>query len=392
MGSLYRPGSLALCGRFDEAMRHLDESVAEVGPESPHVAELLVTQAVLNLYALELDACRARSLQVLELNERVPLSDFWLGYADHFAGMVAYERNLLDEAEARFRRVKGRRYLVASRLYQDALLGLALVALARNDAEALEAYCVDAGAYATEVGDPTSLRILRSFELRLAILRSFPPSEGVGPPPAVDHQSFWLEVPTVTWAMHLIAHPAPRVRASALAFVDDALARMQRYHNHRLATVLSVLRALALDVQDQHEAALDKLSETVRYAAGRGLVRSFVDCGPRVKELLDELAKRSDQDEYLDFLRAAFGSVATRNGPGGSRALGPTEILTYRELETLELLAWRMTNKEIAARLLVSPAAVKKRLESIYAKLDAGDRRKAVTKAIAVGIIDPPAR
>ena len=51
-----------------------------------------------------------------------------------------------------------------------------------------------------------------------------------------------------------------------------------------------------------------------------------------------------------------------------------------------------MTNKEIASRLSVSPAAVKKRLESIYVKLDAGDRRTAVAKAISKGIIHPPAR
>jgi ATP/maltotriose-dependent transcriptional regulator MalT len=130
----------------------------------------------------------------------------------------------------------------------------------------------------------------------------------------------------------------------------------------------------------------------VRYAAGRGLVRTFIDCGPRVQELLDELAKRSNQDEYLRALRAAFGSVATWNGPGGSRALGPTEILTFREFETLELLAWRMTNKEIAARLSVSSAAVKKRLETIYAKLGVNDRRAAVAEAAARGLIDPPAR
>jgi hypothetical protein len=40
----------------------------------------------------------------------------------------------------------------------------------------------------------------------------------------------------------------------------------------------------------------------------------------------------------------------------------------------------------------VSTAAVKKRLESIYAKLDAGDRRRAMAKAIAKNIIRPPAR
>jgi DNA-binding NarL/FixJ family response regulator len=40
-----------------------------------------------------------------------------------------------------------------------------------------------------------------------------------------------------------------------------------------------------------------------------------------------------------------------------------------------------MTNEEIATRLSVLPAAVKKRLESILGKLDAHDRRAAVAEA-----------
>jgi LuxR family maltose regulon positive regulatory protein len=390
--SLYRSGSLALCGRFDEAMRHLNEAVAEVGPNSPHVAELFVTQAILNLYALELDACRALSLQMLEFNERVPLPGFWRGYAHHLQGMVAYERNRLDEAEACFRRVEDLRYIVPSRLFQDALLGRALVALANEDDATAESCCRAARAFAIEVGDPTSLRIIGSFELRLACLRGRPRAVNAGPPPADDHQSFWLEIPTVTWAMHLVMHPASRIRASALPFIDEALARMDRHHNRRPAMTLSVLRALALDARGEHEAALDDLAATVRRAQSAGLVRSFLDCGPRVKELLDELSPRAGRGGYVESLRAAFAGAATPRVPMDPRRVGPSELLSARELETLRLLAWRMTNKEIAARLSVSPAAIKKRLESIYGKLDAHNRREAVAKAVSSGLIVPPAR
>ena len=390
LGTLYTAFSLALNGACPKALRLLDDAVAAAGPESPNVAELNICQAGLNLYANELESCRDRCRLVLKLNERIPMPGYWEGYAHYLPGVVAYERNLLDEAEACFRRLEERRYIVSSRLYQDALLGRALVAWARGDEKAVDDFCAAARAYANEVGDPTSLRIMRSFELRIAVLKGLPYPEGIGPPPANDHQSVWLEVPSVTWAMRLIADPAPRVRASALAFVDDALERMQRYHHQRLAIVLSVLRALALDAQDQHEAALDCLRETVRHAAARGLVRSFVDCGPRVKVLLDELSRRSDGDAYLESLRAAFDGAATCQGATGADASELTALLSHRERETLELLAWRMTNKEIAARLSVSPAAVKKRLESIYSKLDAHNRHDAVTAAVHEGIIPPP--
>jgi LuxR family maltose regulon positive regulatory protein len=189
--------------------------------------------------------------------------------------------------------------------------------------------------------------------------------------------------------MRLIAHPAPRVRDEALPFIDDALARMERFHNRRLVVTLSVLRALALDVRGRRQAALDSLEKMVRCTANQGLVRTFVDCGPRMKELLDELARGPIHDERLDSLRAAFPSGDLLRDPKRPAATRSGEMLTYRELETLELLAWRMTNKEIASRLAVSSAAVKKRLESIYAKLDVHDRRRAVAEAAARGLIDP---
>jgi hypothetical protein len=58
-----------------------------------------------------------------------------LGHAPYLLGLVAYERNLLDEAEAHFRRVEDLRYLVISGIFRDALIGRALVALARDDQE-----------------------------------------------------------------------------------------------------------------------------------------------------------------------------------------------------------------------------------------------------------------
>ena len=383
--SVYRPGALALCGQLDEAMRCLEQALAEAGPGSPHAAELLVVAAVLRLYALDLDTCRTIALQVLELNESVPVSAFWQGYAHHLIGMVAYEQNRLDEAEASFQAVEDLRYVVATRLYQDALLGSALVAMARNDTETAESYCCTARNYAVEIGDSQSLYIGRAFELRSGILPGNI-SPGLDKPPCGDdHQSFWLDSPTLNWAKHLSEHPDSKERTKALAYIDDAIARMKKYHNERQVFALTVLRCVVLDEQGEHETALEALAGLVRKGAERGMLRSFVDCGPRLKQLLDALSKRMPDDEYIESLRAAFGNTGTAH----RTATDPAQPLTHRELETLKLLAWRMTNKEIAARLSVSPAAIKKRLENIYNKLDAHDRRTAVRKAVEQGLVSP---
>ncbi len=62
-----------------------------------------------------------------------------------------------------------------------------------------------------------------------------------------------------------------------------------------------------------------------------------------------------------------------------------TEPLTSRESEVLELLAQRLSNQEIAAKLVVSVATVKRHTANIYQKLHVNSRRQAVAKAQAIG-------
>jgi LuxR family maltose regulon positive regulatory protein len=63
------------------------------------------------------------------------------------------------------------------------------------------------------------------------------------------------------------------------------------------------------------------------------------------------------------------------------------EPLTEREFEVLKLLAVRLSNKEIAQMLVISPRTVKKHTTHIYRKLYVHKRREAVVKAIQIGLL-----
>jgi len=90
--------------------------------------------------------------------------------------------------------------------------------------------------------------------------------------------------------------------------------------------------------------------------------------------------------EFLDSIdRVADGGMAVdpevvRQLLGRRRDDGPLSALTEREREVLALMAEGLTNGSIAARLVVSEAAVRKHVGNIFAKLDleqGTDRRVA---------------
>lgn len=68
----------------------------------------------------------------------------------------------------------------------------------------------------------------------------------------------------------------------------------------------------------------------------------------------------------------------------------PAEALTARETEVLRLVADGLSNGQIGQQLRIAEATVKTHLLRVYAKLDVDDRTRAVTVAIARGLIPVP--
>jgi LuxR family maltose regulon positive regulatory protein len=91
-----------------------------------------------------------------------------------------------------------------------------------------------------------------------------------------------------------------------------------------------------------------------------------------------------NQTAYLDQLLAAFPETPIPLPVDQSSLADP---LTGRELEILDLLAQRLSNKEIAAQLVISPRTVKRHTLNIYNKLEVNSRLQAVKKASDLGIL-----
>jgi HD-GYP domain-containing protein (c-di-GMP phosphodiesterase class II) len=92
----------------------------------------------------------------------------------------------------------------------------------------------------------------------------------------------------------------------------------------------------------------------------------------------DVKAGRFDADAVEAVLGAAGHRVARRReGPAG---------LTPREVEVLRLAARGLSNREVAARLVISPKTVANHIEHIYTKIDASTRAAASLFAMQHGL------
>lgn len=103
------------------------------------------------------------------------------------------------------------------------------------------------------------------------------------------------------------------------------------------------------------------------------------------------LVKTDPPERIVAGLRAAAAGLRPFSTalppPAAPRRVGSADPLSPRELEVLRLAAESLTNEEIAERLVLSPATVKRHVASILAKTDAPDRLGAVMWAVRRGLI-----
>jgi two-component system nitrate/nitrite response regulator NarL len=77
---------------------------------------------------------------------------------------------------------------------------------------------------------------------------------------------------------------------------------------------------------------------------------------------------------------------------GGQRRRTPHPALTLRESEIAELLVQGLSNKEIAARLLLGVSTVKNHVHNVLSKLNARTRSEAVSVLLDMKDLDPSGR
>ncbi|HET9999530.1 MAG TPA: LuxR C-terminal-related transcriptional regulator [Ktedonobacteraceae bacterium] len=216
-----------------------------------------------------------------------------------------------------------------------------------------------------------------------------------------DDLSYLHEFEHITLARALLARSkSDRTEHS----IHDAMELLERLlhaaeEGERTGSIIEILmlQALAHQMQGDISAALVPLERALSLAEPEGYVRIFVDEGLPMAVLLAKLHEHARKRPravltnvplaYIERLLARLRgeqvqegiSPATPSAPAPAQSL--LDPLTERELEVLRLIAAGLSNRAIAARLVLALSTVKSYVNTIYGKLQVESRTQAVARA-----------
>jgi LuxR family maltose regulon positive regulatory protein len=385
-----------MTGQAEAGIRLLEEALgSDEAREDLFAARILLGLAVVYYLSGELRLQEQMAQRLLKLSpeKTLALSRPW---AHLISGQASYQQNRLAEAEAHFSAVMEHRYLANAAASHACLTGLALTYQAQGRSEAATQVAEAALEFALEIRHPLHLIGARAFQARLALLQGnlavalrWVQGANLEDLPA---RTLFPEVPRLTLARVLIAQGMGDSLQKASQILEEMLEIARGVHSEPHIIELLALQALANDAQGDSPKALDLLRQSLELAQPSGFIRVFVDIGPAMTPLLSRLAEFESEPRYIRRILAAFApSALGRPAQQLDQAdrLEIIESLTNREYEILELLARRLSDKEIAQALHISPHTVRKHTSNLYGKLQVAGRRQAVSRAKALGILSP---
>jgi LuxR family maltose regulon positive regulatory protein len=151
-----------------------------------------------------------------------------------------------------------------------------------------------------------------------------------------------------------------------------------------LQTAIVETRALQALVASAPEASHTLLAEALKLAQPEGMIRTFADMGEPLAPILRDAALRGITPEYVGQILAAIKGRPKEAAASPSPLVEP---LSERELAVLRLVAAGLSNREIAAKLVISPGTAKSHVNHICGKLGVRNRTEAVTRAKELGLV-----
>ncbi len=404
---------LALCMSGQEALaiQRLEDRIERLDPSNGQILSRLVAGlAFIHLVRGDLHRALvdARRLQLVASKIRIRNTEAWAFYLQACGHLHGGE---LEAASNHFSAAVELRHVLEPRTAVDAMAGLALSQQLRGLETEADETSRQLQEFAQDLNELHYLSLADSLQARLALLRG-DSKQALKWARSVNEEAMpaslflWLESPPITQARVLITAGSKRDLLRAIKSLK-AIRTVSESCRFTCQTIeAAVLQSVALDRQGATDDAFNSLDEALALAESGEWVRPFLELGQPMASLLQRAPLENVSIEFVDRLLEAlpecakarklsglaktsvpFVQSAPSDADGTSRTESHVEPLTNRELETLQMLAERLYDKEIAKALSISVWTVRTHVKHIFEKLHVKGRRQAVHKAEELGLL-----
>ena len=161
--------------------------------------------------------------------------------------------------------------------------------------------------------------------------------------------------------------------AKVIGRSEGLLALCEGMHYALVALHIRIQTAAAYEMLGKSEEAHEWLSKALSDAAPDGFVMPFVENYDRLQSALAREIRSDLIEKIIELGEAAKVRKTAKLRPDAF------STLTQREFEIVELMAQRLSNREIAEKLFLSEGSVKQYVNQIYSKLHIeGDTRTKI--------------
>lgn len=311
----------------------------------------------------------------------------------YLLGNIHYCLNSLDKAAEYFSQAVNNRYVLHTRAAIDALAGLALTYQAIGQSDLVKATMKLFHDFVDESNDPAYKIVAHSCQARLALLQGdmvfaehWLITSDINTDPT--RMFYWIEFPQITQCRVLITLGSESNLRQATEKLQENWRIAKKQFNTRRMIDISILQTVLNHKLGQSDEAVNDLERAITLAEPGNYIHPFVEVSAEIEPVFTDLIKREGITAYISSILQAcdinVDAKPRRTAPSPSALI---DQLTNREVEILELVGKRLTNKEIAAELHISVGTLQQHLNHIYKKLGVKGRRQAITKAAEFALI-----
>ena len=396
--SAWRTVAMQISGQGDRALELIEESSLKIGTkdETDELVRYGLHSVLVSVLKTDINAVR-NNLGVFFSTRKT--NDYMLSWGWYFHENLSWWFNDMEGVVLNFKYWTAYRYVIRPTVDIDAFVCAALALHELNRSEKADQMINEVILFAKNTKNSVNISIAASGQARLNLLQGnikaakkwLRTAEHF---PLSPFMWWWVEVPAITRCRVLIAKGTNRSLQEALELLREHLTYSKSLYNNLRSIEISVLLTLTNVKLKRMSAAENNLKYALELVANDQWIRPFVEGGEPIRDVLIRLKELQIKPDFVDdILNAINEREETTNVENinvkttAKKRRDNLIMLTVREMEVLKYLNEGLENKEIAEKLCLSIATIKKHISNMFQKLQVKNRTRLTVKAREQGLL-----